>query len=108
MSPGKSGTTRSASSPAGRASIAGRRSSRVIASRRLGAIWKSAAFGCSPPSTPSAIQSSIRCEHRRAARRGRRGRSRRSASLKRAARATIGAAVFTASPIGTPSRAPSE
>ena len=40
---------------------AGRRS--VISSRRLVAIWKSAAFSCSPPSTPSAIQSSIRCEH---------------------------------------------
>ena len=59
--PGKSGIARSASSPAGRPSIAGRRSSKVIASRRLAAIWRSAAFGGSAPSTPSAIQSSIRC-----------------------------------------------
>ena len=61
--PGKSGTARSAISPAGRPSIAGRRSSKVIARRRLAAIWRSAAFGGSAPSTPSAIQSSIRWSH---------------------------------------------
>ena len=47
--PGKSGMARSAICPAGRSSIAGRRSSSVIARRRLAAIWRSAAFGGSPP-----------------------------------------------------------
>ena len=42
--PRSSGWTRLASSPAGRDSISGRRSCRVIARRMLGAIWKSAAF----------------------------------------------------------------
>ena len=37
---------------------------RVIARRRLAAIWRSAAVGWSPPSTPSAIQPSTRCELR--------------------------------------------
>jgi hypothetical protein len=58
--PGKCLTMRVASRPAGRPSTAGRRSSRLIAKRRLGAICKSAAFACSPPRMPSAIQSSIR------------------------------------------------
>ena len=57
--PGKSGNSRSASWPAGRGSISGRRSARAISRRTLVAIWRSAAFGCSPPRTPSAIQASI-------------------------------------------------
>ena len=39
----------------------GRRSWKVIARRMLGAIWKSAAFGSSPPMVPAAISSSTRC-----------------------------------------------
>ena len=104
--PGNSGMARSAISPAGRSSIAGRRSSRVIARRRLAAIWRSAAFGGSPPSTPSAIQSSTRWSWPGSAARSARTAS-SSALFIRAAAATIGAAVLTASPIGTPSLAPS-
>ena len=44
QSPAISGWTRFASSPAGRDSISGRRSCRVIARRIVGAIWKSAAL----------------------------------------------------------------
>ena len=58
--PGKSLTIWVASRPAGRPSIAGRRSSRLMAKRRLGAICRSATFGGSPPRMPSSIQSSIR------------------------------------------------
>ena len=85
----------------GASSIAGRRSSRVIARPRLGAIWKSAALSCSPFSTPAAIQSSTFCSIAGSSARPRRTCS-SSASLKRAERATIGAAVFIASAIGTP------
>ena len=53
--PGKSGTTRKASSPAGRRSIAGRMSSIVISRRTLVQIWRSAALTSSPPRTPSSI-----------------------------------------------------
>ena len=38
----------------------GRRSSKLISRRMLGASWKSAAFGSGPPITPSAIQASMR------------------------------------------------
>ncbi len=40
--------------------MAGRRSSNVIASPSAAAIWKSAAFGGSPPRTPPSIQPSMR------------------------------------------------
>ena len=85
----------------------GRRSSKVISSLTLGAIWKSAAFGSSPFRTPSVIHPSIRSRSS-----GSEARSARTfssvASLKRAESATIGAAVFTARPTGIPRRAPSE
>ena len=46
--------------PAGRASMCSRSWSKVIISRTDGAIWKSAAFGRSPPITPSASSASTR------------------------------------------------
>ncbi len=101
-SPGSSGWTRTARRPAGRPSISGRRSCMVIARRMLGAIWKSAAFSCSPSIVLAALSSSTRSSKRPNALRSARTFS-SLASLKWAERATIGAAVFTARPIGIPS-----
>ena len=79
----------------------------VISRRRLVAICRSAAFGCSPPSTPSAIQSSIRCSIPGSAARS--ARDVLVGGLVETHRERDDrAAVLTASPIGTPSRAPSE
>ena len=106
-SPGKSGidAQRLSRPPGGPRSPAGGRR-RSSPGATLAAIWRSAAFGGSPPSTPSAIQSSIRCSQP--------GSAARSAADRLVvglfiglANATIGAAVLTARPIGTPSRAPS-
>ena len=77
----------------------------VISRATLVAIWKSATFGSVPPITPVAISSSTWSMWP-----GRAARSARTfssvASLKRAAAATIGAAVPAATDTGTPSLAP--
>ena len=61
--------------PARRAAARGRRAS--ASGGCSTPICRSAALACSPPSTPSAIQSSARCEVRVQVHRGRRARSRR-------------------------------
>ena len=70
---GSPGTTRIASSPAGRAAIARRRSSRVISRRTLAPIWRSAAFGARRRA-PRRRSSRRSAGASRAARRGRRAR----------------------------------
>ena len=85
-----------------------RRSSRVIARRRLARSGGRRRSSCSPPSTPSAIQSSIRCSiPGRAARSARTFSSVGLVEPRRAA--TIGAGRSSRrARSGTPSRAPSE
>ena len=106
-SPGKWGATRFAWLPAGRDSIAGRRSAIVIASRTVGAIWKSAAFSSSPSIVPAAIAASTV-----SSRPGSSASARRTATsvepLVLAARITSGAEDLTVTElIGIPSFAPS-
>ena len=54
------GSSRIASSPAGRPSTWSRRSSKAISTRTAVPIWKSAALGSGPPIVPAAISSSTR------------------------------------------------
>ena len=104
--PGWSCTSSRASRSARRPSIIGRTSSIVSRRLTLVAIWKSAAFGSSPPITPCSISSSTRSIMPGSASRSRRALS-SVAWLKRRAAAAMGATVRAAIAVGMPSFAPS-